>query len=400
MGVLTRAGGLQLGAEWGMMDFYINVYYPVRAFLDGVDPYDPKKFMTLYPVQLPYPVHAPVNLLVHLPFGLLPPKAAGITYFIFSALLVLPLAYMSLRLARVPHGGKIILLASAILLTRPGHWNLVLGQRGIFLTLATYVALIYARDAPFLSGLAIATSMIKPTWGIPLAILMIASGYGRAVVAGITLSLIANLPVLAVLVAREGGITPFIHAVLAGHHVWEALPEVDPAISYGRLDAATTVSRLLGYPLSDLAQALLTVGILLSAGLVLRSVTKHAGSDFRDGTVAVICLGLLLAGYHNGYDLVLLVGPCVALLAHRLEGSANRNLRWIFLGLFIIPMINWIASLSVLKAWQPSHRTWVLVTSVNGLCLMVLFVGYLALGMQLLRSSAAESAPLFARPLD
>ena len=231
MGVLTRAGGIQLGAKWGMMDFYGNVYYPVRALLAGEDPYDPNRFMALYPVDLPYPIHAPSNLLLHLPFGLLSPQAAGITYFVFSALLVLPLAYMCLRLTGIPHRGKIVLLASAILLTRPGHWNLVLGQRGLFLSLATYAALVYARDAPFLSGVGIAISMIKPTWGIPLAILMLASGYGRAVLAGLVFSAITNLPVLAVLVAKEGGITPFVHVLLAARRAFEALPEVSSATS-------------------------------------------------------------------------------------------------------------------------------------------------------------------------
>jgi Glycosyltransferase family 87 len=398
MGVLTRVGGIQLGAKYGMMDFYGNVYYPVRAFLDGEDPYDPKRFMALYPVDLPYPIHAPINLLLHLPFGLLPPGAAGITYFVFSALLALPLAYMSLRLTGIPHRGKIVLLASAILLSRPGHWNLVLGQRGIFLSLATYVALVYARDAPFLSGVGIAISMIKPTWGIPLAILMLASGYGRAVAAGLMFSAIANLPVLAVLVAKEGGVTSFVHVLLAGHRAWEALPEIGPATSYARLDAATTVSRFLGYPLSDLVQALLTAGILLTAALVLRIVTRDPESGSRDLTVGIICLGLILSGYHNGYDLVVLVGPFVALLAHGLPDRAGRRLRWVFLGLFVVPAINWIASDAVLHAWQPSHQVWVLVTSVNGVCVAVLFVGYLRLGMKGLRPSGAESATLLPSP--
>lgn len=295
MGILTRAGGVQLSAKYGMMDFYGNVYYPVRAFLDGEDPYDPTRFMALYPVTLPYPLHAPINLLVHLPFGLLPPRAAGITYFVFSALLALPLSYMSLRLTGIPHFGKILLLASAILLTRPGHWDLVLGQRAIFLSFVTYVALVYARDAPLLGGLGIAISMIKPTWGIALAILMLARGYGRAVVAGLVLSLIANLPVLGVLIAREGGMTSFAHVVIAGQRAWKALPEIGPATSYARLDAAATVSRVLGHPLSDVVQALLAAGIFLVAGLVLRIVTRHPAPGSRDLTVGIMCLGLICA---------------------------------------------------------------------------------------------------------
>lgn len=399
MGVFTHAAGLELSAKWGMMDFYGNVYYPVRAFLDGEDPHDPKRFTALYPIDLPYPMHAPINLLLHLPLGLLPPRAAGITYLAFSALLVIPLAYMSLRLAGIPRGGPtIMLLASAILLSRPGHWNLVLGQRGIFLSLAAYAALIYARDAPFLSGAAIAVSMIKPTWGIPLAVLMLASGYGRAVAAGVVFSAIANLPVLAVLVSREGGITSFIQALIAGQRAWAALPDADPATSYTRLDAGSTVGRFLGHPMPDAVQALLTAGILLAAAFVLRLIRRHPETGSRDLRVGIICLALLLCVYHNGYDTLLLVGPCVALLAHGLQGLSGRRLRWVFVALFLVPANNWVASASVLSAWQPSHQTWVLVTSVNGVCLVGLFLGYMWLGMKWGHSSSPAPAAAVARP--
>jgi hypothetical protein len=392
MGVLTQAGGIQWGARWGMTDFYNGVYYPVQAFLSGKNPYNAEQFIAAYPVDAPYPPHAPINLLLHLPFGLLSPRSAGIAYFVFSVLLMLPLALMAFRLADIPADRyRVLLLAAAILLTRPGHWNLMLGQRGLFLTLITYMTLAYARGAPFRSGLGLAVSMIKPTWGVPLAILMLPCGFGRAVTIGVLLSAVVNIPLLAVLVAREGGVSSFAKTLLAGYRMWQALPGMGPAASYSRVDAATTVSRFLGHPLSGPGQALLTAAILLSAVVVLRFLTRRAGLGSRGLSVGIICLAMILSGYHNGYDLVLLVAPFLALVAHGLPEPASPAIRWAFVGLFVIPAINWIASESVLNAWQPSHEAWVLVTSVNGVCVAALFLGYLGLGLTYFRPSPVEA---------
>jgi hypothetical protein len=66
-------------------------------------------------------------------------------------------------------------------------------------------------------------------------------------------------------------------------------------------------------------------------------------------------------------------------------------LQWAFTGLFILPAINWIASGSVLEAWRPTHQAWLLATSLNGICLAVLFVGYLWLGAVQRGPGAAEA---------
>jgi Glycosyltransferase family 87 len=260
-----------------------------------VDPYDPSRFLALYPVPLPYPLHAPINLAVHLPLGLLSRGAAGLTYFLLVALLTLPLAYLCLRLSGVQPQGKVVFLAAAILLTRPGHWDLVIGQRAIFLSLATCIALFYAGTAPWLSGAGIAISMIKPTWGIPLALLMSIGGYGPAVLAALVISCVANLPILALLVAWEGGIAGFAQTLLRALHAWQV--EMSPVTSYSRLDATTTLSRFLGHPLSGPAQVLLAVGLLLAPGVVLRALRGQSDSGARHVVIAIICLGLLLASF-------------------------------------------------------------------------------------------------------
>ena len=67
---------------------------------------------------------------------------ADLTYFV-SPLLTVPLAYATIRLAGVvARVDRVLLLAGAILLSRPGHWSVLLGQTTMLLTLAAYVVLL------------------------------------------------------------------------------------------------------------------------------------------------------------------------------------------------------------------------------------------------------------------
>src|SRR5262249_8848905 len=156
----------------------------------------------------------PVNLAIHLPFGLLPPRQAAAAYFASTVLLTLALASVALRLMKVPADlPKVILLAGLVLLSRPGHWTLLLGQHSIFLALLVYLARLHPRDAPGVSGLALALSAHKPTFGVPLGILMLAAGYRRAVGVAVALSLVFNLPIFAIMAHHAGGVGPFLTTV-------------------------------------------------------------------------------------------------------------------------------------------------------------------------------------------
>jgi hypothetical protein len=247
VGVLTHVGSLRLSAPYTMNDFHSAAYYPVRAFLEGENPHDRERLKALYPQVEEYPPYLPFNLVLHLPFGLLPPRAADVTYFLFSALLTLPLSVAALRLAGIPSSlGRVALVAALLLLSRPGHWTLVSGQHAILLTLLCYLALLNARHSPIHSGLALGICMYKPTYGVPLAVLMLASGYARAVGIGVLVAGAVNIPLLLVLADRAGGVGPFVQKLLAGYHAWQNLPGMDPGssldpITFNRIDVATFV---------------------------------------------------------------------------------------------------------------------------------------------------------------
>jgi len=82
-----------------MIDFFSSAYYPVRALLEGGNPHDRAWFLHQYPVADMYGPFLPVNLLIHLPFGLFSPGVAAVLYFGITVLLTMLLAALALRLA-------------------------------------------------------------------------------------------------------------------------------------------------------------------------------------------------------------------------------------------------------------------------------------------------------------
>ena len=95
-------------------------------------------------------------------------------------------------------------LTALLLLSRPGHMNLLLGQVTAQVVIGAYVALRWARTRPLLAGMGLALATLKPTYGVPLALLML---FGRgdlgAVVVGVALS--GALCLVALVAARARG---------------------------------------------------------------------------------------------------------------------------------------------------------------------------------------------------
>ncbi|MDQ3811214.1 MAG: glycosyltransferase 87 family protein, partial [Chloroflexota bacterium] len=229
----SKGFGVRLGAtSWALVDFRTAIYYPIVAFWDGINPYDRAALLAHYPTKEGFGLFLPATFLLHLPFGLLPVDAASLLYFVAVVALTVLLAYVAFKFNDLEAGGPgVFLVAALIVLSRPGQWNLLLGQLAAQLTLVTYVALYYARRSPAVSGLGLAASMVKPSIGLPLAILMLARRDRRAVLLGCAFAAIFNLPLLAVLVRRAGGVAPFMTQLVEVQREFQGRAWNDPAIS-------------------------------------------------------------------------------------------------------------------------------------------------------------------------
>jgi hypothetical protein len=372
-------------------DFAQAVYYPVRALLDGVNPYDGSAYLAQYPVRNPFAPYLPSTLALHLPFGFMPLATAASLYLVTAILLILVLAILCLRLnglkASIP---AVLLVATVIVLSRPGRQCLLLGQVTLEVVLASYVTLYYAHSAPRLAGLGLAFTLIKPNYGLPLALLMFVRGDRRVLGHAAFFVFLLNLPVGAILAYRAGGIHPFAEQLVTtfgGFQVMEAANS--PVISPYRIDAVALVGRFVGRAPGVAGQVLVALTVLGLAALAIRMGPKSLFGQQSFGLSAgLVCAAVLLCGYHQPHDLLLLTLPFVAVASRNFYPTfAAPNMRFTMLVLFTFLAFNYTASDLVLRrlhflagdtgfeALVRNPRALVLA-SLNGLALVALFCSF------------------------
>ncbi len=201
--------------EAALIDYRDAVYYPVVAFLDGENPYDRERVVARYPINNTIGLYSPMTLLVHLPLGFLSYRASEVAYVAASMLLMVVLAVVAWRVnGHVPDAGTVLGLAAVLVITRPGHWNLMLGQVSLPAALATIAALWLAPTRPWLAGLGFAVATFKPTYGLPLLALLAIRREWRALTIGVVLAGVLTMTRSASSIARAG-VDGFVQAVAA-----------------------------------------------------------------------------------------------------------------------------------------------------------------------------------------
>jgi len=365
--------------SWGLIDFRDAVYYPVVAMLDGENPYDPALYRETYPVGQVFPLYSPATLLIHLPFGLLSPELAPWAYYAFSVVLTVLLAYLALRFTRPqPAAAATFLLAALIIVSRPGHWNLIVGQYVATMTVGVYVALLFARDRPWLAGLGIALSTIKPTFGGPLVVLMLARGDVRAVAIGLAIAACAGaLGALPPIVAA-GGMMEFAEIIPINQAAFGDDTFTNPLLSPVRVDLAVLAARLVGTPLPTIAGAAFSLAILVAGASAIWRI-RDDETDPRPISAAVACLTIVACTYHLAYDLVVLTAPAVMLAvgSPRDVFGARPVLRFSLLGAALLLAGNYLASQNAVERLSLTGSVWLIVTSANAVAVLTLLTGYI-----------------------
>ncbi|MEO7986681.1 MAG: glycosyltransferase 87 family protein [Gemmatimonadales bacterium] len=293
---------------------------------------------------------------------------AGLT-LILSGLL----AVASLRLAGVrARPAAVLLVWALILFSRPGQWNFLLGQITLLVVLGTYVALAANRRSIVLAGLGLALSLLKPNFGLPLAVLMLARGQVGGVVFGATVTGILNLIPLPRLAELSGGVLKFAALFFGGTERYAQSSGPQNELTLYRVDAGGLLGQWLPTPLGWVG-SFLVAGLLL--GLVAWIFRRHNRSSTpADPALAgLFCCAILLSLYHIWYDLLLLAWPFVGIV-HRLRASAGRvsHLHLLQLGLLILLAVNYASTYSVIDAVHARGALFRLLTSLNGTALVML----------------------------
>lgn len=369
------------GEHWVLQDFRDIVYYPVVALRGGVNPYDTKTYPHAYPIGSPgLPVYSPFTLLVHFPFGCMPYVAAELAYFSCTIALTILLGWLALRFADARRDATAVAFVGAlILLSRPGYMNLLDGQYAVSMSLGTVLALHYGATRPWLGGLGLALATVKPTFGVPLMILMAFRRHYRALLIGV---LIGGLGALtgAGLIMRASGIGPmdFLRTVLENPSAFAANPNSSSVLSWIRIDALSIVGRLSGESPFLLIDGLVFVAVLGTAGLSLRSLSRRSEENGMAGIAgAIASLAILICMYHQAYDALLLTVPAVcALRMASLDWRVlPRGLRATVVVTMLVPAVNYAATGVGLRLLAPLGNVgWLIATSTNALALLLAYL--------------------------
>jgi hypothetical protein len=231
-----------------------------------------------------------------------------------------------------------------------------------------------ARRRPWLAGLCLSVAAIKPTTGVPLALLMFARGDRLAVLVGAASAVIIGGIPLIPIVRGSGGIEAFLTSLSGAYAGFTADPTAAAATSPYRVDLAALVSRLLGWSVGLNAELVIMLGVLGISAMALRRLAKRNDDEARLLSSSLICVAVLICVYHPSNEALLLALPIVVLGRRCLaEGVRASPLEWLALGAAVTPAANYLIMGSVVARMRPGGIMWLTVTSLSGAALLVAF---------------------------
>jgi len=378
--VVTRynAPGPYDAANQGYCDFHNGIYFPSLAFARGESPYG-REYAESYPVSRQVPPFSPLIIALHVPIALMPLLAAELVYFGIMLVLVVGIAWVVVREQRGLPTRCLWPVVAAIVWVRPGHITLFNGYFTFELVLAVLVALSAARSRPWISAIGIGIASGKPTYFLPLALLMAARGDFAALWRG---ALLAGLGGAAGMFWLTGftpdGVKRFVDDVRGGQaqHMSEELES--PIISWVRIDLASVLAKVSGEEPSAIMQVGLMIPLLLVPVWVLwRHRHQFSSAGATDVSGGLIVTASLVAIYHNSYDSLLLIAPLVGLLGAGSQGRGWPQSRlWrrfdgVTVILLAVPLFNFFSTLTFLRRASVDAVVYQVLTSSNGVAILL-----------------------------
>lgn len=379
---------------WAYAAYRDATYFPVVSMLEGNNPYDAEDYLNRYPVSDVFPPYLPSTLLVHLPFGLVPYKVSVALYFVLNLVLTILVAWYVLKMVGASTAlDRVLWLSVFLLFTRPGQSNLVLGECTFIVALACYVCLDAVDRRPWVSAVALALATLKPTFGVPLAVLLFFTKRPRGVFLAAAISVVLCLAIVGVLVRNEGGVEPFVGSLLTAYDASEDHPESHPSTSPSRIDLKGLVGRLVGLD-PGVAVEVVLAGLILGWGIWLLRRSARQGRPLL-GDAGPICLAILTSIFHQPYDLVLLILPAVMLLSEKKKFPwlNNPGAWWLLFGLYILVFFNYLGSATAYNRLGIEVRdpAWVFLSSLNGFALLGAMGIYTWVALQRLPAGEAKA---------
>ncbi len=375
-------------AFWGLRDFRDAIYFPTISWMSGNNPYDASVHMDQYPVGQLFPLYSPLIFVIHVPFALLPYVVSEWVYFGFNVLMTLGLASLAMHLVGLRQKAWLIIgFAGLILVSRPGHMCQVLGQTAFTATLFSWLAIYFASKKKDLrAGLFVALASFKPTFGIILLPLLAAKGHFRAAIIGGLTTVILTGAIGLTLINRIGEGKTIGSVVEENRVTFLAHEGVNVFSTFSRDDLFPLLSRVFQVELSTSTELVIATLMILVSSLVIWLRSRSQENFACDGiTTTLVCVTLIVSIYHHTYDTVILLLPWLAILVGRHSDwqVIHPRVRWLLLTLLTVPFVNYLSTNMFTSRLASDGTLRMIVTSVNGISLLVAWVVLATLSLSL-----------------
>ncbi|WP_367138418.1 glycosyltransferase family 87 protein [Saccharothrix sp. HUAS TT1] len=365
-------------AEERMQDFRDALYFPIREFLAGGDPYLPATMFEHWPVRQSFNLYQPYHLLLHAPFALPGYRVGAVAFALASLVLLFALAVLAAGRLRphVPLALGTAVIATLLVLSQVGKAQLYVGQVNPLIAVGAAGALLARHDAPKWASVALALAWLKPQFGLPLAVLLFVRGSRQVALVGTAVAAVASLVVVVPLVVRDGGVGPFLDVLAANveHAGRTAYGAVD-SLTAQRIDLAAVLYRATGW-LPFGAEPLALVGVLVVSAVLVRRLDRMGERAAAD---LLTCLAVVVAVVHQPGDVLIAVPSLVAVGS--VWWRCRRRRDWRFIGpalvLLLVPFAH-LHFVSLAIRAVAGVRVDVTVDGVAVVAAWVLVVGFAA----------------------
>jgi hypothetical protein len=353
-------------------DYPPAVYFPVIALLDGNNPYDPGSFMASYPeTRAHFPLYAPIALLIHMPLTLFPFEVSRYLFNALSILMVILLSFFLLKINKVtPSLTNTLLITALIAFCYPISTNIVMGQVGLEVTVASIAALYFARKNHGLSAIALAIACFKPTYGVIIFVFMLARGDWKPALYGALLATVLSLLIVIPLIDSSGGLSAFIDILIADQQFFQN--DAAPSRTLPRVDLWSFLMKLTNHSLASWMEFVITLVVLIPSVWIIVS-RRHIDQSLSSLSGLVITFAFVLSIYHQVYDLPILLLALSILLFNDQLRNRFPLASIILVSTIVVILLNGLGS-TVAQRHFEFLKTWEIQISLINPVLLI--VGY------------------------
>ncbi|QEG23267.1 glycosyltransferase family 87 protein [Mariniblastus fucicola] len=358
----------------GMSDFYTLFNYS-KAFADGVNPYSTDVMQhPEYIVPRSAAPFSPFAFLPYVPLTFLPLKVASVVFFVSTWMLFGVLARLCIAISRIKFDWVLwVWVFGFLVFSRPGHVTLFTGYFTVQLAIGVVVALHYAKSNPWLAGVGFLFAAVKPTYAIPLTILMLARRDFKAVAIGVALTSMIAIGCFGWL-ASFSDFPSVVEGIQAGQQAFHDDPTESPVNTWTRIDVAGIVAKGMNrVPGTAEYLGVMLLLLIVPCVAIWKASSRETDSGAGGLTALIVVLALLVTIYHHSYDCLIAAAILFAMLlnSRRLIPAVPRYVAIATAVLLAVPMLNYVSTRAARNAlaFEQSDWLWQAITTVNGISL-------------------------------